>query len=358
MMEREFHPFTIDDVFEIRPGKRLVAADSTPGTRPFIGALDNNNGVARFVSDSNESLDSNVLGVNYNGNGMVIGFYHPYDCIFSDDVKRFHLRDAADGRDVLLYVKVPILMQKSKFGYLYKFNAQRMEKTRVMLPVSNGGKPDWEYMSSSSKTMRKALLARYRQYAEERVSGLEHVDIPSLDAVTWAPVRISDLFDEIVPGKGKGLNHLAKSLDGTIPYIGATNRNNGVMCFVVDNPDCAEMVLPGNCIGFIKNGDGSAGYAIYKRESFISTNDVIYGYGDKLNEYVSLFIVVAQDMIEHKYSHGYKRNRERLLRDRIMLPVTDEGDPDYTYMEQYSKNMMLRKYQQYLAYLDAMGGLT
>ena len=88
---KEWQSFLISDIFDILPGKRLVAADTTAGDRPFIGALDNNNGVARFVSDTNESLDKNVLGVNYNGNGMVIGFYHPYECIFSDDVKRFHL---------------------------------------------------------------------------------------------------------------------------------------------------------------------------------------------------------------------------------------------------------------------------
>lgn len=36
----------------------------------------------------------------------------------------------------------------------------------------------------------------------------------------------------------------------------------------------------------------------------------------------------------------------------LMLPVNKNGDPDYAYMEQYAKNMMLRKYKQYLAYLD------
>ena len=35
-----------------------------------------------------------------------------------------------------------------------------------------------------------------------------------------------------------------------------------------------------------------------------------------------------------------------------MLPVTDSGEPDYEYMEQYSKNMMLRKYRQYLTFLQ------
>ncbi|WP_455676429.1 hypothetical protein [Pseudoscardovia suis] len=41
-----------------------------------------------------------------------------------------------------------------------------------------------------------------------------------------------------------------------------------------------------------------------------------------------------------------------MLRQKLMLPITDSGEPDYEYMEQYSKNMMLRKYQQYLAFLD------
>ena len=36
-----------------------------------------------------------------------------------------------------------------------------------------------------------------------------------------------------------------------------------------------------------------------------------------------------------------------------MLPVTDDSAPDYEYMEQYAKNLMLRKYKQYLSYLDS-----
>ena len=156
-----WEPFQIDTIFNILPGKRLVAADSTPGDRPFIGALDNSNGVARFVSDKNESLDKNVLGVNYNGNGMVIGFYHPYECIFSDDVKRFHLKDRGDDPFVLLFMKTAILMQKQKFGYLYKFNADRMAHTSIMLPITDDGQPDYDFMEEFG---RKMMLNKYSQY--------------------------------------------------------------------------------------------------------------------------------------------------------------------------------------------------
>ena len=151
----------ISDIFSILPGKRLVSAHSTSGNRPFIGALDKNNGVARFVNDTNASLDKNVLGVNYNGNGMVIGFYHPYECIFSDDVKRFHLKYHEDNAFVLLFMKVAILQQKSKFGYLYKFNAERMANTRIMLPVTDDGVPDYEYMEQYAKNL---MIRKYKQY--------------------------------------------------------------------------------------------------------------------------------------------------------------------------------------------------
>lgn len=161
LASREWEPFRIDSIFNILPGKRLVAANSTPGDRPFIGALDNSNGVARFVSDENESLDKNVLGVNYNGNGMAIGFYHPYECIFSDDVKRFHLKNREDDPYVLLFMKSVILMQKNKFGYLYKFNADRMAHTNIMLPVTEDGQPDYVFMEDFG---RKVMLEKYRQY--------------------------------------------------------------------------------------------------------------------------------------------------------------------------------------------------
>lgn len=161
--EMKWNPFIISNEFRILPGTRLVAAHSAEGARPFIGALDNSNGVARFVSDKNASLDKNVLGVNYNGNGMGIGFYHPYECIFTDDVKRFHLKHHEDNKYILLFMKVAILMQKQKFGYLYKFNANRMAHTKILLPVIKGkpDTPDYAYMEQYSKNM---MLRKYRQY--------------------------------------------------------------------------------------------------------------------------------------------------------------------------------------------------
>ena len=146
----------------MKAGKRLTNADKITGNRPFIGATDNTNGVTGFVDNKNNSLDKNVLGVNYNG-APCIGFYHPYECIFTDDVKRLHLKHYENNAYVLLFMKVVIMQQRSKYGYGYKFNERRMLRQLLSVPVTENGEPDYEFMG---KFGRKMILNKYSQYLE------------------------------------------------------------------------------------------------------------------------------------------------------------------------------------------------
>lgn len=158
--EKEWREFPLDDIFTVSAGKRLETRNKVPGTRPFIGATDNNNGVTGFVGNDNSSRDGNVLGVNYNG-APCIAFYHPYECIFTDDVKRLHLRHHSDNKFVLLFFVSIFAKQRSKYSYGYKFKEQRMLRQKLMLPVTDSGEPDYEYMEQYSKNM---MLRKYQQY--------------------------------------------------------------------------------------------------------------------------------------------------------------------------------------------------
>lgn len=157
--------FAIADIFNIKSGKRLTKADMKVGNIPFVSAADNNNGVTNFISNTNESLDSNVLGVNYDGNGgMVISFYHPYNCIFSDSVKRFHYKNTEDNKYVFLFAKTSILKQRDKYRYGYKFNETRMKKQQIMLPVNEKGEPDYKFMEDYMKYCEQKKLLEYLDY--------------------------------------------------------------------------------------------------------------------------------------------------------------------------------------------------
>lgn len=153
LSDKEWRSFSIEDIFDIFPGKRLEKRNMKAGKTPFIGATDSNNGITNFVSNENKTLDSNVLGVNYNGS-VVENFYHKYNCIFSDDVKRFHLKQYNDNEFVLLFLKTIILKQKNKYRYGYKFNEERMKRQKIMLPVNEKGSPDYIYMEQFIKNIK------------------------------------------------------------------------------------------------------------------------------------------------------------------------------------------------------------
>lgn len=148
LQDKEWKEFWLEDIVSIHSGVRLTRADQKPGPIPFVGSSDSDNGVTGFISNTNQSLDKNVLGVNYNGS-VVENFYHHYFCIFSDDVKRIHWLERANGNKyTYLFLKEMILKQREKYAYGYKFNAGRMARQKIMLPIDRNDKPDYEYMKN------------------------------------------------------------------------------------------------------------------------------------------------------------------------------------------------------------------
>lgn len=162
LAEKEWKEFSIADIFDIKAGKRLTTADMDSGNLPFIGATELNNGVTNWINTPNETLDHNVLGVNYNGS-VAEAFYHPYSCVFSDDVKRLHLKNADDGKYILLFCSMLIRKQKVKYTYGYKFNGNRMARQKILLPITDDGSPDYEYMTQYVKAV---MFGKYKKYLE------------------------------------------------------------------------------------------------------------------------------------------------------------------------------------------------
>ncbi|PWE19940.1 restriction endonuclease subunit S [Aliarcobacter skirrowii] len=136
---------------------------------------------------------------------------------------------------------------------------------------------------------------------------------------------------------------------GNIPYIGATNRNNGLMSFVNKEN---KLISQGNCIAFICDGQGSVGYSIYKYENFIGSTTLKVGRNSKLNKFNGLFLTSALDKNKSIYDYGYKRNDIRLKNEQIILPVNKNKEPDFEYMEEYSKSIINSKTEKYKQYAE------
>lgn len=154
-------PFFMEDILYIANGVRLTKADMAIGNRPFVGASEVGNGITEFVDSTNASIDKEVLGVNYNGS-VGFSFYHPYEALFSDDVKRVRWKNEnVNNKYTLLYLSTSIAQQRSKYAYGYKFNAQRMKRQIIMLPSQADGTPDYAYMEQTMRVMEYDALMTY-----------------------------------------------------------------------------------------------------------------------------------------------------------------------------------------------------
>lgn len=358
--EKEWHPFPIESLFnEFENGKakgRNHLTEVARGGIDYIGATNRNNGVLCHVAVDDKSTkmiqQGNCIGFIRNGDGAAgYAIYKATDFISTSDVYYGYSKwlDVDTG----LFFVASQDLTKEKYSHGHKRSPERLHCDKVMLPNDTTKKePDYAYMAEYTQKKRNSMLKKYLDYIEKRLAELgDIVDILALDEKEWYAFNIMDLFQHISKGKISNASKLTKTDQGGIEYIAATNRNNGCLYFLENNSTTRAKLQKGNCIGFIKDGDGSAGYAIYKREAFTSTVNVLYGYSDWLNVYNGLFFVVAQDMIQSKYSHGNKRNIEHLSRDKVMLPINKNNNPDYAYMEQYTKNVIIKKYRQYLAYI-------
>lgn len=140
------------------------------GDIPFVGASEINNGITTFTASINESLDSNLLGVNYNGS-VGFSFYHPYKALFSDDVKRVKwIEDKNNNRYTLLFLSTMIRQQKIKFAYGYKFNAHRMGRQKILLPVDFNDIIDWQFMENYMREMESKQILNYLLFCKNKTT--------------------------------------------------------------------------------------------------------------------------------------------------------------------------------------------
>lgn len=306
LSDREWKDFPVPYVFQkIQRGKRLKKADHVSGIVPYVSSTANNNGVDGYIEaiEGTRTFENCISLANSGSVGTA--FYEPFGFVASDHVTS--LKRENTSQYVYLFLTAVLEQQGSNFNFNREINDLRIRKMRIMLPVNSNDEPDYQFMEDYMKELMVAKRNQYQEYVEQRLVKLGIDDVKNikrggynfdLELKEWKDISITSIFDKIKTGNINNASLLKKTSEYGIEYIGATNKNNGCLYFVESNDRTNNLLQDGNCIGFIKDGDGSAGYSIYKRETFVSTVNVIYGYANWLNEYTGLFFVAAQDLIK------------------------------------------------------------
>ena len=143
--------FVYDSIFDIRKGKRLTQADMIEGNIPYIGAIDSNNGLSSYIGNDSQLHAANTITVSYNGS-IGYAFYQDKEFWATDDVNilypKFNL-----NRYIAIFICALIEKERYRFCYGRKWDLEAMKKSRIKLPTTPSGTPDWQFMEYYIKSL-------------------------------------------------------------------------------------------------------------------------------------------------------------------------------------------------------------
>ena len=287
----------------------------------------------RFVSrtEMNNGCDCYVLNNSLSGiekaNAIAIGdttatcFYQGEDFVCGDHMVICRA-DWINLHTALFIISI-LKQEKYKYSYGRAFKMELISNTMLKLPAAADNTPDWDYMESYIKSLNHKPVA-----TANRGGDGSH----TLGVETWKDFCLGDYFEI---KKGKRLTS-DEQTEGSTPYIGAIDSNNGIANYIGQ-----DAIHAGNTISLSYNG--SVGEAFYQPKPFWATDDVNVLYfreenGVAFNKYIALFVCAVLRQEKYRYSYGRKWVLESMKSTVIKLPEKS-GKPNWSYMEDYMKSL-------------------
>lgn len=175
----------------------------------------------------------------------------------------------------------------------------------------------------------------------------------SIDISTWGDFYLGGdegIFDIV---KGKRLTRINMN-NGETNFIGSSAENNGVTNQIGNT----ENIHAGNLITVSYNG--SVGEAFYQEDRFVASDDVNVLYPRfKLNKHIAWFICPIIRSVGKQYAFINKWKKEDMEKTQIKLPLDKDGNPNWSYMEEYIKridNIVIQSINQFVDFSTSQKG--
>lgn len=278
------------------PNSNISFVSRTAQLNGVVGKVDLTDGVAPFPA----GYITVALG------GSVLSSFVQKDPFYT----AFHIMVLEPKRDMTFQEKLFYCMCIQNNAYRYSYGRQA-NKTLKDIEVPDNA-PEWVNSTPIAPITTHNISPKLPQQRQ------------------WAEYRMGDLFRFV---KGRRLTK-ADMIEGDTNYLGAISENNGVRQHIQVEP---EDINPANCITV--NYNGSVGEAFYQAEPFWASDDVniLYADGWKMNKYNALFIVTVIKANRYRFSYGRKWTLEKMKDTILKLPQSEDGTPDFAYMEDYIK---------------------
>lgn len=330
LSDREWAEFKIGELFRIKTGKaynknKIDVADK--GLR-HISRATSNHGIDCYIN-----LDSIDGIVTYEGNCVTVSSipYTDGTCAFYQDkifccgvgvnIVTHDLMTPELGQFLCTCINNAVI---GKYGMARSLSARMLSEEVINLPITPDGTPDYQFMHDY-------IAEREPDYSWATQCIEPNAEI-SLTDREWAEFKVGDLLTlKVAKSNDKGNLEV-----GTVPFVGRSNNNNGLQGFY-DAPN----VTHGKCITL---GMVGTFRAFWQENDFAASQNILTLRAPWLNRHTALFICNIIEMaIKGRYSYGNSIKAGTFGDTILNLPVDDNGQPDYDFMERYIKSLPFSK---------------
>lgn len=302
----------VDDLFEVFYGTdlELNLLKKTKVGINFVSRTRRNNGVSAIVEPLKnvKPLDAGLITVAGGSSSVLSSFVQN---------KPFY-----SGRDILCLKpkKSMTLAEKLFYCICIKTNQYR-----------------YSFGRQANKTLKFIKLPEIPNWVKNyKIPKLNNISKPTIEKKInltdrkWKHFTYDYLFT-IERGRGAQIKDIRKN--GKTPFITSTDKNNGLTGMVDILPTHQGNVITVNRIGSVSE-------AFYQSDSFCSTENVhVFIPKFKLNPYIAMFLICLIRSEKIKYSYGRTWSIERMNKTIMSLPIDDQDEPDWQFIENYIKSL-------------------
>lgn len=226
-----------------------------------------------------------------------------------------------------------------KYPYNFGLFPDLLKEERIKLPADADGNPDWTYMDE--------YMSEVMGESEASLENLSHADGDkhAVDVSEWHEFVIGDLFEKLQldikkPNFNKALDvSEERNEEFNLPLVNAKHGNNGIMYYGRESDfDAAEMTIDIVQNGAIATGDV---YAQPQKTGVLWDAYLVKPKENIESAFTLMFLsTVIEKSIKDKFSYDDKCVWDKAKTLPVFLPATQDGNPDWAYMDEYMRSVM------------------
>jgi len=326
--------FLVGELFDIHPTKAYKMTNSTlmekDGINEVIVNSSFNNGVGGYTNQKNTE-DGGIItfsdttssdSIFYHENPFV-GYAHVQGMYPIGKYKKYWTQYS--------YLFFVTIFKRRAIGlnynYVNKFTRNSASRMIVKLPINNIGEIDFKYMENYIKHVENNVGTSITSITSEKYMQKKcNID-------SWKKFNLYDIFEI---DSGTKLDRIAMKFDNpTINFVGRSGINNGVTA-CVDEVEGCKPYKAGNLT--LALGGAYLGSCFVQDKDFYTSQNVVVlipKFDMSFNTKQFICSMIFKEGQTHYKAFIDELNRHIKTDFSIKLPVNNNGDIDYEYIDNY-----------------------